>query len=241
MNGSRGRRQQPAPSRNSGGQRNQGSRRKGRRSRSVERAMPVATSYSVGPTGPPGMGSRQGWTSLAHKEVILQVTASTSSDTILTIPVIPNLLYPPNSTTYSGRAKFLAGHAPLYSQHKWDMLAFQWTPSCPTTTPGNVVLRFIPNYTTPTPTNMLDTMDSDAYITSPFQGGYYTPRIKRAVIYNTAPQFSSIDDVDKCDYSCGKLIVAVNKQALALTVGTVTMHYRVLFRGPVTPADASAS
>lgn len=216
-------------------------RRRRHRGRSVERPIPLATASTVAPRNGPGMGSRLGWTTLAHSEVILQVTAKTTGNNILVVPLIPALLYPADSTGFMGRAKHIAGHASLYSKYKWQSLSLFWTPSCPTTTPGNVVMKVMPSYCIPTPTEMLDLMDTDALVLSPYVKGQFTPRINRGELNTiSASGFAALPDEDKGDYSTGKLVIAVNKQSLELTMGTVTMQYRVAFNGPVTPVDSSA-
>lgn len=102
-------------------------------------------------------------------------------------------------------------------------------------------MKVMPSYSIPTPTEMLDLMDTDALVLSPYVKGQFTPRINRGELNTiSASGFAALPDEDKGDYSTGKLVIAVNKQSLELTMGTVTMQYRVAFNGPVTPVDSSA-
>lgn len=142
----------------------------------------------------------------------------------------------------AGRARFLAGHAGLYSKHKWSTLSFQWIPSCANVTPGNVVLKFISNYTEVNPTAMIDLMDSGSQIVSPYQGAYYQPRVSLGHEYNniSATEFLKLQDADKGTYSIGRLVVAASKQVSPINLGMIRMHYNIGFQGPVSPPDPPA-
>lgn len=217
------------------------------RGKSVERSTaPLQYATTVVPTQP-RMGQGQGWTKISHEEIILQVIASTSADTILEVPIIPRLSLPTGEKPiYSGSAPHLRALGAAFAIHRWRALAFEWLPSCPTTTPGNLVLRFYPSYSTQTPVALTDVMDSESLVIVPsLSGKMYRPKIQTRgappeLRNENATTFSSLASEDKGDYSVGRLVVGTSRQTTSLTLGLVRMKYTVEMRGAVATSGVSA-
>jgi len=217
------------------------------RGKSVERgSAPLQYVTTLGPSRP-RMGQGQGWQKLSHEEIILQVNSSTTADTIQTIPIIPRLSVPAgDKPIYSGSAPHLRTIGSAFAIHRWRALSFEWIPSCPTTTPGNLVLRFYPNYSTETPKTLTDLMDSESLVLVPsLSGKIYRPKIETRgnppELRNIdATAFSALSDEDKGDYSVGRLVVGSSKQAVAIQLGLLRMRYSVEMRGATSISGVSA-
>lgn len=210
------------------------------RSRSIERARPLAYGQSVGPSPPRAMAYRRGRQVNTQPEIILQVVAKTV-DSYTTVPIIPQLLF--NATTnpgYGGRAQYMAGLSMLHSQHEWKRLQFTWIPSCATVTPGNVVLKFFPNYKTPLPSQLVDLMDTSSLTICPYEKHTYTVTGRIGGLKdNIGPSaFLELSDEDKGDYSIGRLVIGTTSQVSAVSLGIIQMVPDIEFSGPVTtPVD----
>nr|WCJ13320.1 putative coat protein [Cocksfoot mild mosaic virus] len=210
------------------------------RSRSIERAQPLAYGQSVGPSPPRGMAYRRGRQVNTQPEIILQVVASTS-DAYITVPIISELLFNPSSNPgYGGRAQYMAGLSKLHSEHVWKRLRFTWIPSCATVTPGNVVLKFFPNYRTPLPSQMVDLMDTSSLTFCPYEKHTFTVAGPIGGLkYNIGPtSFLGLSDEDKGDYSIGRLVVGTTAQVSAVPLGIIQMVPEIEFMGPVTLFNA---
>lgn len=206
------------------------------RSRSIERARPLVYGQSVGPSPPRAMAFRRGRQVNTQPEIILQVVAKTT-DAFITVPIIPELMF--NASTspgYGGRAQYMAGLSRLHSQHEWRRLQFTWIPSCATVTPGNVVLKFFPNYKTPLPTQMVDLMDTSALTICPYEKHTYTVAGRLSGLKDNigAKAFLDLSDEDKSDFSVGRLVVGTTGQSSAVALGIIQMIPEVEFSGPVT-------
>ncbi|AAC97555.1 26 kDa capsid protein [Panicum mosaic virus] len=217
------------------------------RGKSVERgSTPLQYVTTLGPSRP-RMGQGQGWQKLSHEEIILQVNSSTAADTIQTIPIIPRLSVPAgDKPIYSGSAPHLRTIGSAFAIHRWRALSFEWIPSCPTTTPGNLVLRFYPNYSTETPKTLTDLMDSESLVLVPsLSGKTYRPKIETRgnppELRNIdATAFSALSDEDKGDYSVGRLVVGSSKQAVVIQLGLLRMRYSAEMRGATSISGVSA-
>nr|AGO96552.1 coat protein [Thin paspalum asymptomatic virus] len=236
-----------ANARRSGKRAPQSGARRRARGKSVERrAAPIQYVTTVGPSQP-RMGTGQGWQRISHQEIILQVTASTTSDSVQVVPIIPRLsLSTAEKPIYQGSAPHLRQMGDAFSIHRWRSLSFEWVPSCPTTTPGNLVLRFYPSYSTPTPKLLTDIMDSESLVIVPsISGATYRPKIDTRA---QSPEmrnisitgFSALSDEDKGDFSVGRLVVGASKQAVGLQLGLLRMSYVIELRGATAGSGASA-
>nr|UEV87732.1 coat protein [Cocksfoot mild mosaic virus] len=213
------------------------------RSRSIERAKPLAYGQSVGPAPPRAMAYRQGRQIDTQPEIILQVVAKTT-DAYTTIPIIPELLFDPvGNPGYGGRAKYMAGLSKLHSQHEWKRLRFTWIPSCATVTPGNVVLKFFPNYRTQLPVQMVDLMDTSSLTICPYEKHTYTVTGRIGGLRdNIGPiAFLELSDEDKGDYSIGRLVVGTTAQATSVSLGILQMIPELELSGPITTSEVTTS
>lgn len=209
------------------------------RGRSVERATaPLQHVTTMVPTQM-RLGYGQGWQKLSHEEIILQVFGDTKSDTIQEVAILPRMSPLSANSTFVGNAQHLSQMGSMYSMHRWRAISFEWIPSCPTTTPGNVVLRFYPSYNTTTPTKIINLMDNEALIINPsVTGKTYRPQISTkgdlpGLRNINATGFTALDIEDKCDYSIGRLVIGASMQALGLQLGLIRMKYSIEMRGPV--------
>ncbi|ABW74553.1 p26 [Cocksfoot mild mosaic virus] len=206
------------------------------RSRSIERARPLAYGQAVGPSPPRTVAYRRGRQVNTQPEIILRITAKTT-DNYTTVPIIPALLFDPSTQPgYGGRAQYMAGLSQLHSQHEWRRLQFTWIPSCATVTPGNVVLKFFPNYRTPLPTVLEDLMDTSSLTFSPYEKHTFSVagRISGLKYNIGATAFLALSDEDKGDYSIGRLVIGTTSQVSAVSLGIIQMVPDVEFSGPVT-------
>lgn len=235
-----------APARGRGRGKGQAVPSRRNRARSIERPQPVSTGHLMAPRRQATVGYNRGWTTVSHTEVILLVYASDKGDTIHTIPIIPRLAFE-SSTKYSGEANALHGHGLLYTEHRWTGLHFKWTPSCANVTPGNVAIRFMPNYSDPSPTSLHSVMSADASIFSPFVTAGHTVVQKKAnsatrIYRNIDPvAFEALSDADKNEFSMGKLIVGTGKQTTSLPLGVLQLSWSVELKGIVTPTASKAT
>jgi hypothetical protein len=134
----------------------------------------------------------------------------------------------------------MAGLSQLHSQHEWKRLQFTWIPSCATVTPGNVVLKFFPNYKTPLPTELEDLMDVSSLTFSPYEKHTFTVAGRIGGLKDNigAAAFLALSDEDKGDYSIGRLVIGTTSQASAISLGIIQMVPDVEFSGPVTTTVA---
>lgn len=221
--------------------RNKTQNRTGRpaRGRSIERPQPLSYAQTVGPARNTGLLPKFGNIPDRQPEIILQVVAGTE-DSFTTVPIISDLRFDPASHPgLGGSAGYMARLGALHSQHRWHSLSFRWIPSCATVTPGNVVLKFLPNYQDPLPTQLVSLMDVSALTFSPYQSQTYTVKnLDRSIKNNTtAARFLAMDCEDKNDFSIGRLVIGTTKQVSAVALGLIEIVPNVEYFGPISGAN----